>query len=516
MSYRTCLAPAFVLTLLLSACGGGSGTGSGSGGTAGGTQGGGVVTTPPVPPPPVRGALVGNATVVPVAASGNTIATLPPNLFQLLLESAQPGTSTLTSTPVCSITNYTVRYNTLGGAGESTEASAAIMLPSGSDPACSGPRPVLLYAHGTSPLKNYDMADLRGTEARLIAAIFAAQGYIVVAPNYAGYAGSTLPYHAYLDAEQEANDMIDGLRAARLSFARIGAADSGKLYVTGYSQGGHVAVSTQRVMQARYASEFKITAAAGLSGPYALLKFGDAIFGGAPTSGTTVFLPLLINAAQHAGAGLYANSSEIYESRYASGIESLLPGTLTLGELADKKLLPSSALFAKDSLPQASGASAFFGDGNLIKTSYRNAYLNDVRDRPCDTSATDPLNCAPQQALRKWLQKNDLRNFTPASPLLLCGGDEDPIVPYYNTEAAAAYFKSKTGSAVQVLNVDDTPGLNDPYLNNKLGFLAAKAAVRINAATSGGSGGDAVRDAYHAGLVAPFCLRSAREFFRAH
>ena len=31
-----------------------------------------------------------------------------------------------------------------------------------------------------------------------MAAVFAAQGYIVVAPNYAGYDGSTLDYHPYL------------------------------------------------------------------------------------------------------------------------------------------------------------------------------------------------------------------------------------------------------------------------------------------------------------------------------
>jgi dienelactone hydrolase len=43
--------------------------------------------------------------------------------------------------------------------------------------------------------------------------------------------------------------MIDALRAARSSFAAIGARDSGKLMVTGYSQGGYVALATQRAMQ---------------------------------------------------------------------------------------------------------------------------------------------------------------------------------------------------------------------------------------------------------------------------
>jgi predicted dienelactone hydrolase len=92
------------------------------------------------------------------------------------------GMSNITNTPVCTVSTHTVRYHTIGSAGEDAEASTALMLPSGSDPACSGPRPVLLYAHGTSPLKSYDMSKLDGTEARMIAAIFAAQGFIVVAP----------------------------------------------------------------------------------------------------------------------------------------------------------------------------------------------------------------------------------------------------------------------------------------------------------------------------------------------
>jgi hypothetical protein len=41
------------------------------------------------------------------------------------------------------------------------------MVPGGTDPACTGPRPVLLYAHGTSTDKNKNMArSLRGRTFR--------------------------------------------------------------------------------------------------------------------------------------------------------------------------------------------------------------------------------------------------------------------------------------------------------------------------------------------------------------
>ena len=491
----------------LTACGGGSG------GSNGIHSSGGTVVLPQ-PPAPQRGTLVGGPSVVPVMVNGVAVNTLEPQQFKQLLDGAQYGASGITSTPVCAVSVQTVRYNTVGSAFEATEASAAVYLPSGTDPACTGARPVLLYAHGTSPLKSYDMANLGGTEARLVAGIFAAQGFIVVAPNYAGYAGSSLPYHAYLDAEQQAADMIDGLRAARKAYPQVLGAS--KLFVTGYSQGGHVALATQRAMQLRYPTEFSVAGAAGLSGPYALLKFGEAIFGGAPTMGTTAFLPMLTTAAQRAGEGAYANATDMYESRYATGIETLLPGTQSLGELAGTGRLPEKTLFAGHSVPQAVGHDAFFGDNHLVRTAYRDSVTADMRNNPCNATADTPLACAPVQPLRKWLLRNDLRNYGPSAPLLLCGGDSDPVVPFYNTTAAGDFYRAqKTGTPLHVVNVDSTPGLGDDYAQAKLGFLAAKSAVKINAAVSGGSGDAAVRDAYHAGLVAPFCLRAARDFFRA-
>ena len=494
-----------VMAAALAACGGGAG-GTGGGSTGPAAPG---ATVPVVVAPSLRGNLVGTPAAVSSYDAG---------AIKALVDSVQSGASGITSTPLCGVSTYTVRYHTIGAAGEDTEASAAVMRPTGADPACGGARPVLLYAHGTSPLKSYDMSKLDGTEARLVAAIFAAQGYLVVAPNYAGYAGSSLGYHAYLDAEQQSADMVDGLRAARAAFSGIGASASSRLYVTGYSQGGYVALATQRAMQARHAAEFPVTAAAGLSGPYALLKFGDAMFGGAPTLGATAFLPMLVNAGQHAGARLYASPADLYEAPYAAGIEDILPGTLSLGDLAGLGKLPASALFALGSLPQADGSKAFFGDGHLIRTSYRDGYGADMQQRPCGSGvAADALACAPQHPLRQWLKKNDLRSYTPAAPLLLCGGDADPLVPYYNTSAAADYFRAQSGGAtLHVVNVDSTPSLfGDDYAQPKLGFLAAKTAVRANAALSGGSGDAAVREAYHAGLVAPFCLRAARDFFRA-
>ena len=519
MRQRTCLflSPITCITrrallaawpLLLAACGGGGGSDHLGGGP--------IVVQPPPPATSLRGTVIGSASVVPVLTmAGLSVDTIDP----VALTALEGASIAATGTPTCSVTTYTLKYHTIDGMANDTDASTAIMVPSGSAAACQGGRPVLLYAHGTSVLKSTDMAKLSATEPRLVAAMYAAQGYIVVAPNYAGYAGSSLAYHPYLDSAQQAADMIDALRAARSVFAAIGAGASSRLMVTGYSQGGYVAMAAQRAMQTLYPAEFKVTAAAPLSGPYALLQFGDAIFNGAPTQGSSAFLPLVINAAQHANAGIYASTSEVYEAPYAGGIETLMPGTLGLGDLVAAGKLPNDVLFAHDSLPQASGYASYFGEPHLIKTSYRNGYLADLQAQPCNVDSSAPLNCAPAQALRRWLLKNDLRNYLPGVPMLLCGGKLDPLVPFANANAAYAYFRGRgmAASALTLLDVDDA-NLVGPYIDIRTDFAAAKALLRSQVLTATGSAAaadQAVIDGYHAGLVAPLCLRAARQFFDA-
>jgi hypothetical protein len=62
---------------------------------------------------------------------------------------------------------------------------------------------------------------------------------------------------------------------------------------------------------------------------------------------------------------------------------------------------------------------------------------------------------------------------------------------------------------VLLLDIDDTPAINDPYRSAKAGFLAARTILRA------ASGEGAVASAYHAGLVAPFCMAATRDYFQS-
>ncbi len=437
-------------------------------------------------------------------------------------------------TPACRVDIHQLRYQTVGVNDEPTTASGALMIPAGVDPECQGDRPVLLYAHGTTSDKSFNMVDIdneENVEAILMAAAFAARGYIVVAPNYVGYDTSSADYHPYLNADQSSKDMIDALTAARSTIPTRFAPttdQSDQLFVTGYSQGGHVAMATHRALEA---AGMPITASAPMSGPYALAAFGDAVFYGQVNDGAPLLLTMLITGYQRAYGNIYSNTTDVFEPSYASGIESLLPTTMSRSQLFDEGHLPNHQLFS-DVPPDPAFApytpatepedfapifERAFGPEHLITNDFRLAYLQDAQATPdgaFPTTTTAAPADAPAHPLRQAFKTNDLRNWTPVSPMLLCGGSNDPTVFYFNTQFMQSYW-APTSAPVTVLDVDSEPTSGDPYEDLKQGFEAAKVLVAANAVAEGATdlGEAAVLEAYHAGLVAPFCLTAVGGYF---
>lgn len=469
--------------------------------------------------------------------------------FTKLLNSNATGQQLLqvAGTPRCDIEIRYFRYATIGGAGEPTMSSAALMIPGGAS--CTGSRPLMLYAHGTTTYRHYNIADITqadksngdgASEGISVAAIYAAQGYIVVASNYAGYSGSPLPYHPYLNGDQQSADMVDSLLAARAAMALPGQGsttrENGKLFVTGYSQGGYVALATHRALQA---AGVQVTASAPGSGPYALGAMADALVQGEVDLGSTVFTTLVATSYQHAYGNIYSRPGELYEAAYAPGIQNLLPNIVSIDALIAKGKLPETQLFSSTppalqfaslTPPQtahfapaqltplfASG----FGTSNLVRNSYRLNILLDQIANPDGAYPTPTVAMAPAahpaQPLRQAFMRNDLRNWVPRAPVLLCGGHLDPTVFFANAAIEQAYWNhaNVTPGLTSILDVDSVPGVNDPFASLKAGFAQAEALVAQQAIQAGATdnGSNAVLQAYHADLVAPFCMAAARGFF---
>jgi alpha/beta superfamily hydrolase len=427
-------------------------------------------------------------------------------------------------TPQCDVVVYQLRYATTGARGEPTTASGALMVPNGSLSACQGPRPIVLYAHGKRNLTSFNIADISGQtnyEGLLLALALAGDGYIVVAPNYAGYDSSTLGYHPFLHADQQSGEMIDALTAARAALPAANTADNQKLFITGYSEGGHVAMATQRALEA---SGVPVTASAPMSGPYALTAFADAVFLGQVGLGAVEEFIMLAASFQQAYGNIYSSPTEIFEPKYASAA-SLLPGTTDRDTLILQGQIPNGTVFSSTppapelaeltpAVTDARYADVFalgFGTDHLITNSYRLSYLRDALANPDGaypdtTTSLPPEN--PGHTLRQALKKNDLRNWAPSAPVLLCAGDEDPVVFYLNTQLMQGYWAANApDSSVTVLDVDAPPSQDGPYQHLRERFAETKRIVRLI------EGRSTVLATYHDVLVPAACMQAARSFF---
>jgi hypothetical protein len=324
--------------------------------------------------------------------------------------------------------------------------------------------------------------------------------------------------------------------------------DNGELFVTGYSEGGHVAMATQRALQAAGAT---VTAAAPMSGPYALEAFGDALFYGSVDLGSTEFAPLLTTSYQHAYSNVYNAPTDVYSATYATGIDTLLPSTTPIDTLFANGALPETTLFNSTTpvvnIPGQAALSAAltaalavphdptnpdtplfqlgFGTPYLINNDYRVSYAVDAASNPDGAvptlTAGVPLAAvAPTQGLRNDFYVNDLRNgsWAPTSPTLLCGGDQDPTVFFsVNTETMAAFWPAQVaGGLVTVLDVNATP--SGPFAAIQTGFIGSQVALLeyYQSAAGGGLSLAAAQQqlvlGYHT-AVAPFCALAARSFF---
>ena len=257
------------------------------------------------------------------------------------------------------------------------------------------------------------------------------------------------------------------------------------------------------------------------------------MFYGQVNGRATVSSTLLLGAYQTVYGNIYANATDVFEAQYASGIQTLLPSTTPRSQLYAQGKLPEFALFSLT--PPAPAFAAMtppttpanlaevyalgFGAGNLLQNSYRLSYLQDAQAHPdggFPTITTGVAAAAPGLPWRQALQKNDLRDWVPTVPVLLCGGDVDPLVFFFNTQLMQQYWAAQTPSpAVSVLDLEAAASTNDPYANLKQDFEIAKALVATTAISQGATDGGAlaVAEAYHAMLVAPVCFAAVKSFF---
>ncbi|WP_042425632.1 alpha/beta hydrolase family protein [Comamonas granuli] len=380
------------------------------------------------------------------------------------------GLRPLAGAAKCDVKVVALNYNTVGARGNDfTNASGVMLVPGGA--ACAAPAALVAYAKGTDVQKPRTLANPQDSETFLLAAMYAAQGYAVVATDYLGYAKSQYSFHPYLHADSEATSVIDAVRAARHAAGAVGASLSGKVMFTGYSQGGHASMAAQRAAERDYGTEFNVAAGAHLAGPYNLsgsLKLPDAI------AGFQFFVPFLVTSWQKVYGTVYTDVKTAFKAPYSGYIENLLPNPT----------LNYTTLVTSGSLPGGPGVTP----NQARDAMFQADFLAGAR-----TSDTHPLAVAAR--------KNDLLGWTPKARVLLCGGAGDPTVPpAVHQNVMKADFDSRGVTNVSSVDVDAMV-----QMAYGPGGKAPTDPTSVEFATYYGS--------YHGTYEPPFCHAQARGLF---
>lgn len=221
--------------------------------------------------------------------------------------------------PENAIAAYKLVYNTVDPFGQPTIASGAVVIPVGTD--CT--HSIAAYMHGT-------VLDREGVPSRLsgemlVAYYLSAFRYVSVLPDYLGLGDSPGP-HPYMHAASEASAAVDMLRAAREFCEAMDVDLNGQLFLTGYSQGGHVCMATHRLIEQQLSQEFAVTASAPCSGPYdASGVQAQAITAEVPYP-APYYLPYVLFSYKHVYPWLYDDVQEVVLEPWATLLPPLFQG----------------------------------------------------------------------------------------------------------------------------------------------------------------------------------------------
>jgi len=265
-----------------------------------------------------------------------------------------------------------VQYWTLDSISQNVVvASGALQVPMQDGQMLDSPMPLVVFSHGTQSYRWYVPSCPHNSPngpyspylplnlETLQAFVYSSSGYCVFSPDYAGLGFDTnSAITPYLIADREPIAVIDGIRAVTNLAAQINLKLNRCLFLAGYSQGGHVCLATHRMIEAEYADEFRVTAAApggspaDLSGTIAdLLKSGQ--------SGGTSFISFTVSAYQ-LRYRLWQDFSEVFLSAYTNVPDLFYGATKTMSYISSQLPSNSRDLLTASVISQATNSSHLF------------------------------------------------------------------------------------------------------------------------------------------------------------
>jgi hypothetical protein len=194
----------------------------------------------------------------------------------------------------------------------------------------------------------------------------AMSGFVTLQADYIGFGSSAGHYHPYLLKHSSAAATVDFIRAARDFAQKNGIPLNGQLYVTGYSEGGYVAMAALQELEDEGEP---VVYAAPMAGPYMLDQMGKGVL-----ASDILPVPSFMADTAYAYALTYHRPvGELVKEPYASKLPGLFDGRYARPEIDGQLTQVTRDLFTDEAITQVLDGNSsywFYGALQLNSTAY--------------------------------------------------------------------------------------------------------------------------------------------------
>lgn len=303
---------------------------------------------------------------------------------------------------------YKITYRSRDANGRNAVLSGLVVIP-----ANGAPNGLVVFNHGTTVYNAHMPSRLtpsiKGTEPETAVLAFGSGGYAIAMPDYIGQGDHTggHPYPANVTNSFAGMDLIKPARAVgRRNNLDIGS----NLYITGYSEGGGVAMAQVRELERSNDPAHRVTAAAPASGPYDLSGATREFMLEQPTeqAGFVVRTYLLGDLVYSVHKNKGVKITEYFKPSMAFTINNAYGGKVKDEDIIKRIGVTAVLMRAKNSI------------FNVVTPRFKRAIET--------LDLSDPVV--------KLLKDNDIYDWSPRSKMLLINLDGDTIVSPKNTLVA--------------------------------------------------------------------------------
>jgi pimeloyl-ACP methyl ester carboxylesterase len=295
------------------------------------------------------------------------------------------------------ITAHKITYMTENYDGSMVEASGLVLIP-----IVQGSAKLTSFQHSTLAKDENPQIDQEdrapsylpenNAEIHLSATLFAANGYLISAPDYIGYGSTKDLFHPYEHAQTTATSSYDMLIAAReyAEFLDVNLRtnqDTGtrQLHLLGYSQGGNSTMALHKYIQENHNTEFEIVRSAMGAGAYHKTAVGDFIFNFEGDLGFSLSLYLWV--------------MDTYDRVY---------------------LQRGISYYLKEPYATEVNENGYFTISNTNPAEvFTEAFINEIND--------------PESEFSRALADNNVHDWRAEAPIKLYHSINDGLVPYFNS-----------------------------------------------------------------------------------